>query len=54
MTIGEIYDLAIKMGIESDLRGKDFVLKQLKKEKESYQKLSPEKKKEYDKEVVLS
>ena len=48
MTIGEIYDLAIKMGIESDLRGKDFVLKQLKKEKESYQKLSPEKKKEYD------
>ncbi|OIP78025.1 MAG: NGG1p interacting factor NIF3 [Candidatus Portnoybacteria bacterium CG_4_8_14_3_um_filter_44_10] len=52
MTIGEIYDLAIKMGIESDLRGKDFVLKQLKKEKESYQKLSPEKKKEYDKEKM--
>jgi hypothetical protein len=54
MTIKEIYNLAIKMGIESDLRGKDFVLKQLKKEKESYQKLSREKKEEYDKERLLN
>lgn len=54
MTIKEIYNLAIKMGIESDLRGKDFVLKQLKKEKENYQKLSKEKKEEYDKEKLIN
>lgn len=52
MTIKQIYDLAIKMGIEADLRGKDFVLKQLKKEKEKYKKLSKEKKEEYDKEKL--
>jgi putative NIF3 family GTP cyclohydrolase 1 type 2 len=54
MTIKEIYDLAIKMGIESDLRGKDFVLKQLKKEKEGYQRLSEEKKEEYDQEKLTN
>jgi len=42
MTIKQIYDLAIKMGIESDLRGKDFVMKQMKKAKEKYEKLSKE------------
>ena len=40
MKIKDIYNLAIKMGIESDLRGKAFVLKQLKKTKEKYEKLS--------------
>lgn len=54
MTIKQIYDLAIKMGIEADLRGKDFVLKQMKKEKEKYQKLSKEKKEEYDKEKLTN
>lgn len=54
MTIKDIYNLAIKMGIEADLRGKDFVLKQLEKEKEKYQKLSKEKKKEYDKEKLTN
>ena len=54
MTIKQIYDLAIKMGIEADLRGKDFVLKQMKKEKEKYQKLSKEKKEEYDKEKLIN
>ena len=54
MTIKNIYDLAIKMGIESDLRGKDFVLKQLKKTKEKYQKLSKEKKEEFDKEKLVN
>lgn len=54
MTIKQIYDLAIKMGIESDLRGKEFVLKQLKKEKENYQKLPKEKKEEYDKEKLIN
>jgi putative NIF3 family GTP cyclohydrolase 1 type 2 len=40
------------MGIESDLRGKDFVLKQLAKTKEKYQKLPKEKKEEFDKEKL--
>ena len=54
ITIKNIYDLAIKMGIESDLRGKDFVLKQLKKTKEKYQKLPKEKKEEFDKEKLTN
>jgi hypothetical protein len=54
MTIKQIYDLAIKMGIESDLRGKDFVMKQLKKTKEKYDKLSKEKKEEFDKEKLTN
>jgi putative NIF3 family GTP cyclohydrolase 1 type 2 len=54
MTIKQIYDLAIKMGIESDLRGKDFVLKQLKKTKEKYAQLSKEKKEEFDKEKLTN
>ncbi|MFA5871612.1 MAG: NGG1p interacting factor NIF3 [Parcubacteria group bacterium] len=52
MKIKEIYKLAIKMGIESDLRGKDFVLKQLKKTKEKYEKLSKEEKAEFDEEKL--
>jgi hypothetical protein len=35
MTIQQIYNLAIKMGIENDLRGKQTVVKKLKKEKKS-------------------
>jgi putative NIF3 family GTP cyclohydrolase 1 type 2 len=54
MTIKQIYDLAIKMGIESDLRGKDFVMKQMKKAKEKYEKLSKEKKSEFDKEKLIN
>ncbi len=54
MIIKQIYDLAVKMGIESDLRGKDFVLKQLKKTKEKYAKLSKEKKEEFDKEKLTN
>lgn len=48
MTLQEIYNLAIKMGIEADLRGKEAVLRSLKKTKEKYDKLSAEQKKEFD------
>ena len=54
MKIKDIYNLAIKMGIESDLRGKDFVMKQMKKTKEKYEKLSKEKKEEFDKEKLTN
>jgi putative NIF3 family GTP cyclohydrolase 1 type 2 len=39
MTIKQIYDLAIKMGIESDFRPKIQIEKQLKRVKEQYTKL---------------
>lgn len=48
MTIQQIYNLAVKMGIESDLRGKGEVAKVLKRRKEKYQKLDKDKKQEFD------
>lgn len=50
MTINDIYQLAIKMGIKADPRGKAGVEKILKRRQQEYQKLSPEKKAEFDKE----
>ncbi len=52
MTIQEIYDLAVEMGISADPRGADFVRKQLKKAKEEYKELSEKKKKYYDLEIL--
>lgn len=46
MTIQEIYDLAVKMGIEADPRGEKFVRRQLEKMKKDYKEF-PEKKKKY-------
>ena len=46
MTVDQIYKLAIKMGIDTDPRGKAFVNRQLKKEQEKYDEM-PDKKKEY-------
>lgn len=50
MTIKEIYELAIKMGIEADLRGKKAVEENLERIKKSYEKLSKEEKEEFDSE----
>jgi len=52
MTIDQIYQLVIKLGIESDLRGVNQVKKLLKKTKEKYEKLSSERKKEFDQEKL--
>jgi putative NIF3 family GTP cyclohydrolase 1 type 2 len=54
MTIKQIYNLAIKMGIEADLRGKVRVKKYLARQKEKYQKLDAEKKKEFDRERLVN
>ena len=54
MTVQQIYELAIKLGIESDPRGKAFVSRQLKKTNEAYEKLDKEKKKYYDKEYLTN
>ena len=52
MSIREIYNLAIKMGIESDFRGREGVEKILKRKKEKYEKLDEKEKKEVDIEAL--
>lgn len=52
MKIKEIYNLAIKLGIESDFRSKKKIEKIIKKRKEDYKKLSKEEKKYFDKESL--
>lgn len=54
MTIKQIFDLAIKMGIDSDLRGASAVLKMLKRKKEQYEKLNKEQKEEFDLEALTN
>lgn len=48
MTQNEILKLAIEMGIDSDLRGRERVLKYLARQKDKYECLPQKKKKEFD------
>jgi putative NIF3 family GTP cyclohydrolase 1 type 2 len=52
MTIQQIYDLAIEMGIKADPRGETAVKKLLAKTKKEYEELSEKKKKYFDKETL--
>lgn len=52
MTIQEIYELAVRLGIKADLRGESRVRKNLKRLEEKYNKLDKEKKAEFDKEKL--
>ena len=54
MTIQQIYDLAVKMGMKNDLRGEALVKYKLKKLNEKYEKLSADEKKEFDKESLTN
>jgi len=54
MTIQQIYDLVVNLGIKNDLRGPAKVKKILAKKKEKFEKLSGEKKKEFDKEKLTN
>lgn len=54
MTLQQIYDLAIKLGIENDLRGTVKVKKILAKKKERYEDLKSEHKKEFDQESLTN
>ncbi|MDP2684684.1 MAG: NGG1p interacting factor NIF3 [bacterium] len=54
MTIKQIYELAIKLGIQNDLRGAEVVRKRLKREKELFNKLSDKEKKDFDKENLVN
>ncbi|EKE16496.1 MAG: hypothetical protein ACD_11C00005G0004 [uncultured bacterium] len=49
MTIKQIFDLAIKMGIEADLRPKKQIEKKLQRLKDQYEKLSKKEKEFFDK-----
>ena len=48
MTIQEIYQLAIEMGVEADPRGKEGVKRALKKRKKEYEELPENKKRDFD------
>lgn len=52
MTLQQIYNLAIEMGINADLRGVKSVEKHLKRIKEKYVKFSKEEKSEFDEEKL--
>jgi len=54
MKIQEIFDLAIKMGIESDFRGRVGVEKVLDRKKKKYEALSEKAKEEFDKEALTN
>lgn len=54
MTINEIYNLGIKMGVEADLRGKDRINKNLARLKEKYEKMTPGEKEEFDVERIVN
>lgn len=54
MTIQELYDLAIEMGIKADPRGKDGVKKMLDKAKKDFKELPEKKKKFFDEETLTN
>lgn len=54
MTIQEIYDIAIEMGMAADPRGMSVVRKQLQKAKETFDELPEKKKKYFDQESLTN
>lgn len=54
MTTQQIYELAVQMGIKSDLRGAEKVKKYLEHAKKKYDKLDAEAKKEFDAEKLTN
>ncbi len=54
MTIRQIYELAIKLGIQNDLRGVAKVKRKLQREKEKFDKLPADRKKEFDQENLTN
>ncbi len=54
MTLQQIFDLAIKLGVQTDLRGATSVNKRLKRLATSYEKLPSEAKKDFDKEKLTN
>ncbi|MFH0804759.1 MAG: NGG1p interacting factor NIF3 [Patescibacteria group bacterium] len=54
VTIRQIYDLAIKLGTDNDLRGRAAVQRKLRRERQRFDKLSAEEQREYDRENLVN
>lgn len=54
MTIQEIYDLAIKKGIQFDFRGEEEVNNHLERIKQKYERMGEEEKEEFDSERLVN
>lgn len=54
MTIQQIYDLALEMGIKADPRGEAYVRRELEKKKKEFKELSEKKKKYFDTESLTN
>jgi putative NIF3 family GTP cyclohydrolase 1 type 2 len=54
MNIRQIFDLAVQMGIKADFRSEEFVKKELKRNREKYEKLSREQKEVFDQEKLTN
>lgn len=54
MTIQQIYNLAVQMGIKADLRGQAKVKKYLERTKKKYEKMQKEEKAEFDQEKLTN
>ncbi len=54
MKVGEIYDLAVSMGMEADPRGLDKVREMLEKEKKKYEEMKEDEKKDFDLESLAN
>jgi hypothetical protein len=54
MNLQQIYKLAIEMGIKSDFRSKEHIVKELKRTREKYEKLSKDKKELFDLEKLTN
>ncbi|MFH1656785.1 MAG: Nif3-like dinuclear metal center hexameric protein [Candidatus Nealsonbacteria bacterium] len=54
MTIQEIHNLSIQMGIKSDFRGEDGVRKFLENKKRKYEKMTEKQKQEFDREALVN
>jgi len=52
MKISDIYSLMLKMGMDSDFRGRDGVQKVLDAKRKKFEKMPPEEKEEFDKEAL--
>ena len=54
MTVKQIYELAVSLGIKNDLRGIEVVKKKLARAKQKYDKLTKEERDEFDKETLTN
>ena len=54
MKLEQIYKLAVELGIQNDLRGEERVKKYLQREKDKFEKLNEDKKKDFDQEKLTN